>query len=50
MVIVDQLMVFIWVSIPCDRCVFQRFGGTYCHHLQGDRIWCMWMLNWWMRL
>jgi hypothetical protein len=45
MVIVDQLMVFIWVSIPCSIC----FGGTYCHHLQGDCIWFVWMLKWWVR-
>jgi hypothetical protein len=30
-------MMFFWLSVPCrlvDRC--QRFGGTYCLHLQGS--------------
>ena len=32
---VDRLT-FFCVSMSCGRCVFRRFGGTYCLHLQSD--------------
>ena len=35
-------MVFFWVSAPCSRWVFWRFGRMYRPHLHGDWIWFMW--------
>jgi hypothetical protein len=36
----NQLMVILWVSTPCVRCIFQHFGGLYCLHLQGENGGC----------
>lgn len=33
-----QLVVFFQIYMPCGTCVFQRFGGLYCPHLQGDSM------------
>ena len=38
-----------WSSFGFLHCVLgllQRFGGTYCLHLQGDQIWFSWILKW----
>jgi hypothetical protein len=43
---VDKLMVFFWVSRPCGKCVFRRFGGTSCLQLQDDLIEVKWMTKW----
>jgi hypothetical protein len=38
---VVQIMVF-YVLTPC---LFRRFSGTNCLHIQGERIWCTWLLK-----
>jgi len=43
--IVDKL-VFFWTSRPCGKCVFLRFGGTSCLHLQDDWIKVKWTTKW----
>ena len=44
--LIDQLMVFFWVSAPCSRCVSLHFRGMYCLHLEGEWFWFILMLKW----
>ena len=36
MMVVDLVMVFFYVSVLCSGYMFQRMGGTYSLHFQGD--------------
>jgi len=37
MMVVDLVMVFFYVFALCSGYMFQRMGGTYSLHFQGDR-------------